>query len=60
MANPLEPRRVEQPLDSADEPERERTQWTGLLALGGVSVVVGAVVVMILAVVLIVYFVAGR
>jgi hypothetical protein len=60
MANPGEPRRVEGLVDPADEHERERTQWTGLLALGGVWVVVATGVAIILAVVLVVYVLAGR
>jgi hypothetical protein len=59
MVDPGDPRRVEQFVDPADEEERERTQWTGLFALGGVTVTVVAVVAIILGVVLIVYFVAG-
>jgi hypothetical protein len=49
---------TESPRDLVDEAQRGRSERTPLLALTGVTLVVGAVVVVIMAVALLVYFLA--
>ena len=49
---------TETPKDLAEEAQRGRSERTPWLALAGVTLVVGAIVVAILVVVLVVYFLA--